>query len=79
MNTQIDDDNLFDKEERNLEEIVVSDLETQEYLNAMEAKEIIELKNNCIPKGLVPLEKLFDNNDVAKNPKVSPNDSEVED
>jgi hypothetical protein len=28
---------------------------------------------------LVPLEELFDSNDVIENPKVSPNDSEVED
>jgi hypothetical protein len=27
----------------------------------------------------VPLEKLFDENDVAKNPRVSPNESEVDD
>ena len=27
----------------------------------------------------MPLEKLFDNNDVSKNPKVTPNESEVED
>ena len=31
------------------------------------------------PKGLVPLEELFDCNDVAKNPKVIPSDSKVED
>jgi hypothetical protein len=36
------------------------------------------LKNNTIPKGLVPLEKLFDDNDVAKNPRVTPNESEVD-
>ena len=45
----------------------------------MANKEIIQLKNNCIPNGLVPLEKLFDCNDVAKNPKVIPSDTEVED
>jgi hypothetical protein len=33
------------------------------------------VKNNCIPKSLVPLEKLFDNNGVARNPKVTSNDS----
>ena len=48
-------------------------------MNILGGKEIIHLKNNFIPKGLVPLEELFDINDVAKNPKVSPNDSQVED
>ena len=35
------------------------------------------MKNNSIPKGIVPLEDLFDKNDVAKNPKVTPNNDEV--
>lgn len=52
---------------------------TNVYLNQMADKEIIQLKINCIPKGLVPLEKLSDCNDVAKNPKVIPSDTEVED
>ena len=36
------------------------------------------MKTNTFPKGLVPLEKLFDQNDVAKNLGVAPNDAEVE-
>ena len=39
----------------------------------------MQLKNNIIPKGLVPLEKLFDNNDVATNPKIIANDEDIED
>ena len=49
------------------------------YLNVFAGKDIIQLKNNYIPKGLVPLEDLFEKNDVAKNPKVTPNSEEVED
>lgn len=41
-----------------------------ELLNQIGGREILQLKNNCIPKGLVPLEKLFDNNDVAHQPKM---------
>lgn len=37
------------------------------------------MKNNCIPKGLVLLEKLFENNDVAKNHGVKPSHEDVED
>ena len=48
-------------------------------MNVFAGKDIIQLKNNSIPKGLVPLEDLFDKNDVAKNPKVTPNSEEVED
>lgn len=42
-------------------------------------KEIIQLKNNSFPKGLVPLEELFDHNDVANNPRMTPNEDQVED
>jgi hypothetical protein len=52
---------------------------SQDYHNVIVGKEIIQLKNNCIPKGLVPLENILYNNDVAKNPKVTPNEGEVED
>jgi hypothetical protein len=38
----------------------------------------VQLKNNIIPKGLVQLEKLFDDNDVARNPKITTNDEDVE-
>lgn len=31
--------------------------------------EVLELKDNVIPRGLVPLEELFDFNDVARSPK----------
>jgi hypothetical protein len=39
----------------------------------------VQLKSNIIPKGLVPLEKLFDNNDVARSPKLTVNEGDVED
>ena len=42
-------------------------------------KDIIQLKSNFIPRGLIPLEKLFDHNDVAKDPKVKPADNAIED
>ena len=34
----------------------------------MVGQKIIELKTNFIPKGLVPLEIIFDNNDVFLKP-----------
>ena len=39
----------------------------------------MQLKNNSIPKGLIPLEDFFDENDVARNMKVIPNSDGVED
>ena len=66
--------NMFEKDD-NAESIP----DSHGYLTQLAGKEIIQLKNNTIPKGLVPLEELFDDNDVAKNTKVIPNDTEVED
>jgi hypothetical protein len=39
----------------------------------------VQLKNNIIPKVLVPLEKIFDENDVAQNTKITVNDEDIED
>ena len=47
--------------------------------NALGGDDIIQLKSNFIPRGSIPLEKLFDQNDVAKDPKVQPTDNVVED
>ena len=40
---------------------------------------VLRLKSNVLPRGLVPLEDLFDFNDVAKKPKIEANGKEVED
>jgi hypothetical protein len=73
-NVYIDEDNFYDQDE---DASFVS--LPYGYVNEIVGKEIIQLKNNIIPKGLVPIEKLFDANDVAKNPKVTPNDSKFHD
>jgi len=43
-----------------------------------ESSEVLQLQNNLIPKGLIPLEKLFDQNDVFKAPRLQANEEEVE-
>jgi ribonuclease HI len=40
---------------------------------------VFHLKSNVFPRGLVPLEDLFDFNDVAKKPKIEASGKEVED
>ena len=40
--------------------------------------EVLHLNNNSIPKGLTPLEKIFDQNDVFKSPEIQADDEEVE-
>jgi hypothetical protein len=49
------------------------------FQNQIDGRDIVQLKNNIIPKGLVPLENIFDNNDVARNPKITANDEDIED
>jgi len=48
------------------------------FWNQIAGRDIVQLKNNIIQKGLVPLEKLFDENGVAINPKITANDEDVE-
>lgn len=43
-----------------------------------EESKILQLKNNTIPGGLLPLEKSFDINDLAKKPSIQLTRSEVE-
>jgi hypothetical protein len=73
QNENMDQENMFDKVEN--EE---SSPKPLEYLTQLSGKDIIQLKRNIIPRGLVPLEELFDNNVVARNPKLSLSDVEVE-
>ena len=61
--TKLEVDNL---ENVQIEEIINDDLE------------ILDLKNNFLPKGLVPLEDLLDSNDVARKPKMEPLGADIE-
>ncbi len=40
--------------------------------------DVLQLKNNVIPKGLIPLEELFDQDDVARKPTLQPIEKGVE-
>ena len=41
--------------------------------------EVIELKDNFLPRGLTTLEDIFYSNDIPKNPKIKPLNVEIED
>jgi hypothetical protein len=47
------------------------------FLNKIANHHIVQLPSNHIPKGLVPLERLFDGNDVAVKGKVSTDDADI--
>jgi hypothetical protein len=73
-NTNIDREDCDDEGER-----VYARSDDDPFQNFIARVDIIQLKKNIIPKGLVPLEKLFDKNDVAKNPKITSREDDVED
>lgn len=53
--------------------VEINSLENVEINEIMDADpEILNLKRNFFPKGLVPLEDLFGSNDVARKPKMEP-------
>jgi ribonuclease HI len=49
----------------------------EEFLNKIANHQIIQLPSNHIPRGLVPLERLFDGNDVPVKGRVSNEDAET--
>ena len=78
VNTHFDNENDNDRTPGDDKEIE-SEEDTERLRKTLGGKDIIQLKNNFIPRGLIPLEKLFDQNDVAKNPKVKPVGDAVKD
>jgi ribonuclease HI len=49
----------------------------EEFLNKIANHQIIQLPSNHIPRGLVPLERLFDGNDVPVKGRLSSEDTET--
>ena len=47
------------------------------FLNKIANHQIIQLPNNHIPRGLIPLERLFDGNDVAVKGRILGDDSDT--
>jgi hypothetical protein len=56
----------------------VNIIESEELGNDESDADILQLKSNILPRGLVPLEDLFDSDDVAKKPKIEAHGQEVE-
>jgi hypothetical protein len=73
-NTHIDPDH----EEDTKHEIKEEAKDIPKFRNHMVEHKVLQLKNNFIPKGLMPLEKFFDINDVPVKPTVLPKDGSIE-
>ena len=72
VNTHIDAENDNCENFQDAEESEEEKNGTEKLKGTLGGKNIIQLKNNFIPRGLIPLENFFDQNDVAKDPKVKP-------
>ena len=79
MWTLIDGENDNCENFQDAEESEEEKISTEKLKGTLGGNDIIQLKSNFIPRGLIPLEKLFDQNDVAKDPKVKPADNSIED
>jgi hypothetical protein len=65
--------------EMHIDQDVVSEEEPDggNFLNKITGNDIAQLPNNHIPRGLVPLERIFDSNDVSVKGKVSEEDADT--
>ena len=77
--SEIDVNNLDLTEPTKFTQVEIDKLENVEIEEiANDDSEILNLKNNFLPKGLFPLEDIFDSNDVARKPKMEPLRSNIE-
>jgi len=60
------------------ENVSVNKVDSDEINENDEYFDVLQLKNNILPRGLVPLEGLFDFNNVAKKANIEPTGREVE-
>jgi hypothetical protein len=59
--------------------IMQEDEDPQKFQDKIANHCMLVLKNNQIPKGLIPLERLFDQNDIPLKSTLQPQPEEVED
>ena len=78
VNTQIENESV---ESENFQDVDEDEgvVETKKLKISLGGKDIVQLKTNYIPIGLISLEKFFDQNDVVKDPKVKPPENAIED
>ena len=62
-----------DQENQNLElPEVLEELPHENLMNNIAGHKVLQLKSNFIPRGLIPLEQIFDRNDIPVRPTVKP-------
>lgn len=61
------------------EDEAIDDAEVSDLKNYVVNQKVFQLKNNIMPRGLVPLEIIFNSNDVAINSEKIPQDEHIQD
>ena len=79
VNTQVESENDNYENLQDVEGCEEESFEGTKLKNSLRGEDIVKLKSNYIPRGLIPLEKLFDQKYVAIDPKMKPIDDVVED
>ena len=78
VNTQIDTKNQNTEKFHENVQSDDEDVQNRKMKNVIGGKDIINLKINYIPTGLIPLEIFFYQNNVAKDPKVQHVENDIE-
>ena len=78
-NTQIDNKNCHLKNCQDTGECEEGIDERRKYKDSLGGKDIVQLKGNHITRSLIPLEKLFNQNYVDKDPNMKPTNDAFED
>ena len=78
VNTQVESENDNCENFQDIEGYGEESAKGRKLKNSLGEKDIIPLKNKYIPRGLIPLENLFDQNDFPRNPKMKPVDDAAE-
>jgi len=67
----------IDQESQEDENEKLEDQQSSHLLKTVAGHDIVEMKTNHIPRGLVPLERLFDSNDVYKGTAMKNQEEKV--
>ena len=79
VNTCIDEDDADSENFLDADGEEEETARTRKLKDSLGGKDIVQLKINHIPIGLIPLESLFDQNDVSRDLKVEPAQDAIED
>ena len=72
VNTQIENESVDSENFQDVDKDGEGIVDMEKLEGSLGGKDIVQLKSNHIPRGLIPLENMFYQNDVVRDPKVKP-------